>query len=36
VEVGGGVGDHPHRSRVKGWDGVVAEGKPRKRTTFEI
>jgi hypothetical protein len=34
--VGGSVGEHPHRSRGKGWDRGFLEGKLRKRMTFEM
>ena len=31
------VGEHPHRSRVRGrWDRGFAEGQPEKGITFEM
>jgi hypothetical protein len=34
--VGGRVGEHPHRSRGRGWDREVLEGKPERGITFEM
>jgi len=36
-EVGGWVGEHPHRSRERGkWDTGFVDGKPGKGITFEM
>ena len=36
VGVGGWIGEHPHRSRVGGWNREFAGEKPGKKTTVEM